>query len=149
MVVKESLRSHRVAPLSVPHESIHDILLDKFFIPMKSRIIINNWELGRDPNVWSENAQEFFPERGLLEVQLLPFNSAQRGCPGMQLGLINIQLLVAQMVHCFGWEISPGISPTKLEIDEKFGLTMSRVNHLVTVPTIRGREKHPAYIRTL
>ena len=149
MVVKESLRLHPVAPLSVPHESTEDILVNGYYIPKKSRIIINNWGLGRDSNVWSENALEFIPERFSgskidlqgQDFQFIPFGSGRRGCPGLHLGLINIQLLVAQMVHCFDWELSTGTSPTELEMDEKFGLTMSRLDHLVATPTVRVREK--------
>ena len=56
----------------------------------------------------------------------------------MQLGLINIQLLIAQMVYSFDCESSAGTSPTELEIGEKFGLTMSRVNHLVAKPSVHA-----------
>lgn len=149
MVVKESFRLHPVVPLSVPHESTEDIVIDGYFIPKKSRIMINNWALGRDPNVWSENSEEFFPERFIgskidlrgQDFQLIPFSSGRRGCPGMHLGLISVQLLVAHMVHYFDWELPTGISAKELEMDEKFGITMSRLNHLIAIPNFRGIEK--------
>ena len=149
MVIKETLRLHPVVPLSVPHESTEDVSIDGYYIPKKSRMVINNWGLGRDPNTWSENAEEFVPERFVgskidlrgQDFELIPFGSGRRGCPGMHLGLTNIQLLVVHMVQCFDWELPNGMSPTELEMDEKFGMTMSKLNHLVAIPTIRGREK--------
>uniref|UniRef100_A0A5B6Z0C9 Cytochrome P450 CYP736A12-like n=1 Tax=Davidia involucrata TaxID=16924 RepID=A0A5B6Z0C9_DAVIN len=143
MVIKESLRLHPVAPLLIPHESLEDIVIDEYHIPRKSRILINSWALGRDPKVWSDNVEEFFPERFAgsnidlrgRDFQLIPFGSGRRGCPGMQLGLINIRLVVAQLVHCFHWELPNGMSPGELDMSEKFDLTSPRAKHLLAVPT--------------
>lgn len=145
MVVKEGLRLHPIAPLLGPHESREDIVIDGYYIPKKSRVIVNAWALGRDPNVWSEDVEEFLPERFTRskidlrrrDFQLLPFGSGRRGCPGMQLGLINIQFVLAQLLHCFDWELPSGISIGDLDMTEKSGLTIPRIQHLLLVPKIR------------
>ncbi|OMO53008.1 Cytochrome P450 [Corchorus capsularis] len=145
MVIKESLRLHPVAPLLVPRESTDDITINGHFIPKKSRILVNVWAMARDSNVWSDNAEEFFPERFKdnnidlrgKHFQLIPFGSGRRGCPGMQLGLINVRLALAQLVHCFEWQLPDGMSPAELDMGEKFGLTMPRANHLLVKPTYR------------
>lgn len=145
MVVKESFRLHPVAPLLIPHESMEDTVINGYYIPKKSRIIINNWGLGRDINVWSDNVLEFLPERFTgrnidlrgQHFQLIPFGSGRRGCPGMYLGLINIKLVVAQLVHCFSWELPIGTSPDELDMDEKFGLSLPRAKPLLAIPTLR------------
>lgn len=107
MVVKESLRLYPVAPLLLPRESMEDIEIMGYFIPKKSRIVINAWALGRDENVWSDNVEEFFPERFIssdVDVKghdfgLIPFGSGRRTCPGMHIGLKITRLVVAQLVH--------------------------------------------------
>ncbi|PRQ51100.1 putative cytochrome P450 [Rosa chinensis] len=145
MVVKESFRLHPVAPLLVPRESIEDITIDGYDIPKKSRIIVNIWSIGRDPNVWSENVEEFYPERFMNnnidlqghDFQLIPFGSGRRGCPGMQLGLTTVRLVLAQLVHCFNWELPTGMQPQDLDMAENFGLNVSKAKHLLAKPIYR------------
>ena len=145
MVVKEGLRLHPVAPFLVPRESIENITINEYYIPKRSRILINTWAIGRDTNVWSNSAQEFIPERFIgdnidlrgHDFQLIPFGSGRRKCPGMELGLINVQFIVGQLVHCFDWELPNGMSPNDLDMSEKFGLSLLRENHLLAIPTYR------------
>ncbi|XP_050376947.1 cytochrome P450 CYP736A12-like [Argentina anserina] len=145
MVVKESMRLRPVAPLLVPRESINDISINGYHIPKKSRIIVNVWSIGRDPIVWSENAEEFYPERFVdnnidlrgHDFQLMPFGSGRRGCPGMQLGLTTVRLVLAQLVHCFNWDLPHGLLPQALDMSEKFGLSTSKAEHLLAKPTSR------------
>lgn len=149
MVIKESFRLHPVAPLLVPRESMEDIDVvlgdDRYFIPKKSRIIVNSWALGRDSEAWLENLEEFLPERFVdrkvdlrgHHFELLPFGSGRRICPGIRLGLTNVRLVVAQLVHCFDWALPDGISPEELDMSEKFGLSLPRAEHLVAIPSYR------------
>lgn len=144
MVIKESLRLHPVAPLLIPHQSIEDCMVEDFFIPKKSRIIVNAWSIMRDSNAWP-NPNNFYPERfegSNVDVrghdfQLIPFGSGRRGCPGLQLGLTVIRLVVAQLVHCFDWKLLDDMLPSDLDMTEEFGLTMPRANHLMAVPVYR------------
>ncbi|KAA8544863.1 hypothetical protein F0562_019742 [Nyssa sinensis] len=140
--LQESLRLHPVAPLLLPHESMEDIVIGEYYIPKKSRIIVNCWALGRDSEVWSKNVEEFLPEmfkesdidlRG-RDFQLIPFRSGRRGCPGMHLGLLNIRLVVAQLVHCFHWELPNGMSTAEMDMTEKFDLSSPRAKHLLAMP---------------
>ncbi|XWS41494.1 hypothetical protein CRYUN_Cryun17cG0086600 [Craigia yunnanensis] len=144
MVVKESFRIHPVAPMLVPHASMDDCTVNGFHIPKNSRIIINAWAIGRDQNVWTD-AEKFFPERFVgsdidlrgRDFQLIPFGSGRRGCPGMQLGLTVVRLVVAQLVHCFDWELPDDILATDLDMTEDFGLVCPRAKHLLAIPTWR------------
>ena len=144
MVVKETLRLHPVAPLLIPHESMEDCTVDGFHIPQKSRVIVNVWAIGRDPNAWTD-ADKFLPERFMesdidfrgQHFQFIPFGSGRRGCPGMQLGLTVVRLVLAQLVHCFDWELPDNMLPSELDMTEEFGITLPRAKHLVAIPTCR------------
>ncbi|KAJ4979233.1 hypothetical protein NE237_010013 [Protea cynaroides] len=145
MVIKESMRLHPPGPLLVPRESMEDVTMDGYYIPNKSWIIINIWAIGRDPNVWSENAEEFLPERFSgssvdmqgRDFQLIPFGSGRRVCPGLQMGLTVVRLVLAQLAHCFNWELPKGMLPSDLDMNEIYGLTVSRANRLLAIPTYR------------
>ena len=144
MVVKETLRLHPVAPLLIPHESMEDCTVDGFHIPQKSHVIVNVWAIGRHPNAWTD-ADKFLPERFMesdidfrgQHFQFIPFGSGRRGCPGMQLGLTVVRLVLAQLVHCFDWELPDNMLPSDLDMTEEFRITLPRAKHLVAIPTCR------------
>nr|WMZ41209.1 cytochrome P450 family 736 subfamily A polypeptide 1 [Ipomoea batatas] len=144
MVMKESFRLHPPRPLLIPHEAREDSTIDGFHIPKKARIIVNAWSIGRDPNVWVE-PEKFIPERfeGCnidyrgRNFEFIPFSSGRRSCPGLQLAITMVRMVVAQLVHCFDWELPNGMSPEKLDMTEEFGLVMPRAKHLIAVPHYR------------
>ncbi|KAB1210413.1 hypothetical protein CJ030_MR6G007164 [Morella rubra] len=107
--------------------------------------MINVWAIGRDPSVWSD-AEKFFPERFAgknidlrgRDFQLIPFGSGRRGCPGIQLGLTVVCLVLAQLVRCFDWELPNNMLPTELDMTEEFGLIVPRAKHLLAIPIYRS-----------
>ncbi|KAK7380027.1 hypothetical protein VNO78_32370 [Psophocarpus tetragonolobus] len=151
MVVKETLRLYPPGPLLVPRESLQDITISGYHIKKKTRILVNAYAIGRDPKVWSDNADMFYPERFVnnnidirgYDFQLIPFGSGRRGCPGIQLGLTTFGLILAQLVHCFDWELPFCMSPHDLDMTEVFGLSLPRSKHLLAMPTYRLLNKYP------
>ncbi|XP_009631573.1 cytochrome P450 71AU50-like [Nicotiana tomentosiformis] len=143
MVVKEGLRLHSIV-LVMHHEAMEDCVVDGFHIQKGSRIMINCYAIQRDPNVWPE-PEKFLPERFVgssvdirgCHFQLLPFSSGRRSCPGMQLGITIVRLVVAQLVHCFDWEIPNGMQPLDLDVDEEFGIVLCKEKPLMAIPTYR------------
>nr|XP_029152990.1 cytochrome P450 CYP736A12 isoform X2 [Arachis hypogaea] len=144
MVIKETIRIHPVGPLLIPHQSMEDCNVGDFFIPKKSRVIINAWAIMRDPSAWIK-PEEFWPERfERIDVdfrgrnfRFIPFGSGRRGCPGLQLALTIVRLVVAQLVHCFDWKLPNNLLPSELDMSEEFGLSMPRANHLFAIPSYR------------
>lgn len=144
MVIKESYRLHPIVPLLLPHEAMEDCIIDGYDIPKKSTVLINVWSIGRDPDAWTE-PEKFFPERFEgssidlrgRDFQLIPFGSGRRGCPGIQLGLKVVKLVVAQLAHVFNLELPNNMKPSDLDMIEEFGLVVSRANHLMAIPTYR------------
>lgn len=145
MVVKETLRLH---PLSafLFHHGKEERVVSGYRIPKRSSVMVNVWAIGRDPNVWPEAPEEFMPDRfvqndvdfrGGNDFRLLSFGSGRRMCAGMQLALVVVPLLIAQLVHCFDWELPGGLPPTDLDMALTYGFTMPRANHLWAIPTKR------------
>ncbi|XP_021718110.1 cytochrome P450 84A1-like [Chenopodium quinoa] len=142
--IKETLRMHPPIPLLL-HETAEDAVIGGYSIPKKSRVMINAWAIGRDPNSWSD-ADKFKPGRFLKEgvpdfkgsnFEFIPFGSGRRSCPGMVLGLYALEMCVANLLHCFRWELPDGMKASELSTDDIFGLTAPRATRLVAVPSPR------------
>ncbi|XP_027066012.1 cytochrome P450 93A3-like [Coffea arabica] len=148
-IVKETLRLHPTGPMIV-RESSEDCEVAGYHIPAKTRLLVNVWAIGRDPNYW-ENPLEFRPERFVFEVgnvsksqpdvrgqhfHLLPFGSGRRGCPGTSLALQVVQTSLAAMLQCFEWNVN-GEGNGKVDMEEGPGITLPKARPLVCVPKAR------------
>ncbi|EEF51898.1 cytochrome P450, putative [Ricinus communis] len=51
-VIKEIFRLDPAVPVLIPRESMEEVIVDGYKIPTKSRIYVNAWAMGRDPEVW-------------------------------------------------------------------------------------------------
>ncbi|CAN6234724.1 unnamed protein product [Urochloa humidicola] len=145
-VVKETLRLHPPSPLLVPHSCLEDCDVESFHVPAGTTVLINVWAIGRDPKVW-DAAEDFMPERFIkngeikgvdfrgMDFQLLPFGAGRRMCPGMNFGLASIEIMLANLVYHFDWELPEGVD--KIDMTEAFGLTVGRKEKLLLIP-VRG-----------
>lgn len=142
--MKETLRLHPPIPLLL-HEAAKPCEVNGYYIPAKSRVVINAWAIARDKSSW-DDPHSFKPQRFLGEgapdfkgahFEFIPFGSGRRSCPGMQLGLYALDIAVAQLLHCFTWELPNGVKPSELNMDDVFGLTAPLANRLIAVPTPR------------
>ncbi|XP_037472895.1 cytochrome P450 71A1-like [Triticum dicoccoides] len=128
--MKETLRLHPPVPLLIPRESIQDAQLHGYDIPAKTRVMVNTWAIGRDGESW-ENAEEFRPERFLgrtidyngKDPRFLPFGAGRRGCPGIAFGTRLAELMLANMMYHFDWELPDGEDPESFEVVESSGLS--------------------------
>lgn len=144
LVMKETFRLHPVGPLLLPREAMQDCILDGYYIPKGTRTIVNAGAIMRDPKVWPD-PETFNPERfagNQIDVAnhnhlFLPFGAGRRGCPGRLLGQNMVKLMVAQLVHCFDWELPNNMRPADMDMSEQFGSVVRRAEHLVAIPTYR------------
>ncbi|CAL0302779.1 unnamed protein product [Lupinus luteus] len=134
-VLKETLRLHPPTPIFA-REAIRACQVNGYDIPANSKIFINAWAIGRDPNYW-DNASEYNPERFLANdegvkskidvrgqyYQLLPFGSGRRSCPGASLALLVIQATLASLVQCFDWVVNDGKS-NEIDMSEEGRVTV-------------------------
>ncbi|XP_050238451.1 cytochrome P450 CYP82D47-like [Mercurialis annua] len=127
-ILKETLRLNPSAPLSVPHESAEDCSIGGYHILKGTRLIVNLWKLQRDPRVWSDPL-EFKPERFLTShkdfevrgqnLELIPFGSGRRMCPGISFALQVMELTLATLLHGFDITIPDG---KNVNLNAGFGL---------------------------
>ena len=142
-VIKETLRLHPPVPLLLPRECSERCQIKGYEIPEKSKVIVNIWAIGRDPNYWIE-AEKFLPERFLdslvdfkgSDFQFLPFGAGRRICPGITFGMANVEVTLANLLYHFDWKLPNGGKPEELDMTESFGLAVKRKNDLHLVPVI-------------
>ncbi|KAL6999132.1 unspecific monooxygenase, partial [Sarracenia purpurea var. burkii] len=140
-VIKETLRLHPPAPLLLPRECSEECEINGYQIPIKTRIIVNAWAIGRDPKHWNE-AGRFWPERFLdneidfkgADFRYIPFGAGRRVCPGIAFAFPNIELPIAQLLYHFDWELPGGMKGEELDMEEVFGVTVRRKNQLCLIP---------------
>ncbi|URD77501.1 Cytochrome P450 [Musa troglodytarum] len=151
-ICKEALRLHPSTPLGIPHYSFESCEVDGYYIPEKTRLLINIWAIGRDSNVW-EDPLEFKPERFLSgkmahieplgnDFELIPFGAGRRICAGMHLGLVFVQYTLGSLVHSFDWKLADDVE--ELNMEEKFGLVLPKAVPLKT--TVSPRLADSAYM---
>ncbi|KAF5196171.1 Flavonoid 3',5'-hydroxylase [Thalictrum thalictroides] len=140
----ETLRKHPSVALNL-RESIEPCELNGYYIPKGTRVSVNIWAIGRDPNVW-ENPLEFNPDRFLTEknaaidlsggsgnnFELKPFGAGRRICPGERMGIVLLEYILGTPVHSFEWKVPDG---EKLNMEETFGLAIRKSVPLAAIVT--------------
>ncbi|KAL9147223.1 hypothetical protein ABFS82_13G159600 [Erythranthe guttata] len=143
-IIKETLRFHPPLPLLLPRKCREKCEIDGYEIPVDTKIIVNAWAINRDPKYW-KNADCFEPERFLDKLvdykgnhfEYIPFGAGRRICPGMSLGVANVELPLAMFLYHFDWELGDGMKLNEeLDMEEGFGLSVGRKNGLLVVPVI-------------
>ncbi|XP_027930342.1 cytochrome P450 71D9-like [Vigna unguiculata] len=140
-VVKETLRLHPPGPLLLPRECGEACEIKGYHIPMKSKMIINAWAIGRDPNHWSE-AERFYPERFIgsdvdykgNNFEYIPFGAGRRMCPGLTFGLTSVEFPLSLLLYHFDWKVPNGIKNEDLDMTEAFGISVGRKDDLQLIP---------------
>ncbi|CAI0546965.1 unnamed protein product [Linum tenue] len=141
-IVKETLRLHPPAALLAPHRASEACEVMNYTIPKGAQVAVNLWAIGRDPMVWEDDPGMFKPERFIgskvdfrgQDFELLSFGAGRRMCPGMPLAARQIPLVLAALVHIFDWRLPNGEDPVKLDMSERFGITLQKELPLVLIP---------------
>ena len=142
MVVKETLRLHPPTAL-LPREAMSHFKIGGYDINPKTRILINAWAIGRDPNSW-KNPNEFYPKRFEDNVidfmghnfELIPFGSGRRMCPGITMGSTIVMVTLANLLYRFDCEMPNGMKREDISLEEKVGVSISRKSPLFLVTII-------------
>ncbi|KAL3748096.1 hypothetical protein ACJRO7_009339 [Eucalyptus globulus] len=141
-VIKEALRLHPPLPLLIPRATIEDCKIKGYEIPRGTTVFINLTAISTDPKSW-ENPEEFRPERFLSSsidfngqnYEFLPFGSGRRGCPGINFGVVIVELALANLLHRFNWKQPEGMSVEDIDMEEAYGLTTFKRTPLCLIAT--------------
>ncbi|XP_010528081.1 PREDICTED: cytochrome P450 71B19-like [Tarenaya hassleriana] len=144
LVIKETLRLHPPAPMLLPRETMSQIKIQGYDIPANTRLQINTWAIGRDPKYWT-NPDEFNPDRFVdnpvdnkgQHFQLLSFGSGRRMCPGMNLGMANVEWALVNLLYFFDWKLPQGMAVEDIDLEEAGTLTVIKKVPLELVPVLR------------
>ncbi|KAF7102537.1 hypothetical protein CFC21_103654 [Triticum aestivum] len=144
MIVKENFRLHPPGTLLIPRETMHSCEIAGYSVPAGTRIHVNVWAMGRDPDIW-DRPEEFFPERFEdahvdfrgLHFELLPFGSGRRACPAIAMGVANVEVVLANLLYCFDWELPKGMKEDDIDMEETGQLVFRKKVALELVPVKR------------
>ncbi|XP_030442291.1 geraniol 8-hydroxylase-like [Syzygium oleosum] len=138
--VKETLRMHPPIPLLLPRKAEADAQIGGFTIPKGAQVLLNAWAIGRDPAIWA-SPNEFMPERFLgsdidlrgQNFELIPFGGGRRICPGLPLAMRMLHLMLGSLINAFNWRLEDGVAPGKMNMEDKFGITVQRAQPVKAV----------------
>ncbi|KAG8640075.1 hypothetical protein MANES_13G021201v8 [Manihot esculenta] len=121
MVIKETFRLHPAAPLLIPRETISHCNINGYNIYPKTIIQVNVWAIGHSLG------QNF---------EFLPFGAGRRICPGMHMGTITINSILANLLYWFNWKLPNRMKSEDINMEEKaeISLTVSKKIPLSFVP---------------
>ncbi|CAI0440981.1 unnamed protein product [Linum tenue] len=145
-VIKETFRLQPPSPLLSPKLTGENVEIGGFEVSTKSRVLVNVWAIGRDPQYWTE-PERFYPERFLnspidykgTHFGLIPFAAGRRMCPGIQFGMTIVQFTLANLLFHFDWKLPRGVEPESLDMTEIFDTALRRKEKLCLVPVIPAR----------
>ncbi|CAN6380892.1 unnamed protein product [Urochloa humidicola] len=143
LVIKEALRLHTPVPL-LPRKCREACQFMGYDIPKGMAVLINMWAISRDPRYW-DDPEEFKPERFEntdldykgTNFEFIPFGGGRRICPGMNLGVGNIELALASLLYHFDWKLPDGIEPKDVDVFEAAGIIASKKTSLMVCPVTR------------
>ncbi|MED6142938.1 hypothetical protein PIB30_002228 [Stylosanthes scabra] len=138
-VIKETFRYYAPTPL-VPREFSKKSNIAGYEIEAKTIVYVNVFAIHRDPETWKD-PEVFYPERFLdshvnftgQDFELIPFGAGRRICPGISLGSASVELITANLLNSFDWEMPQGMKSEDIDNEGLPGLARHKKNHLCLV----------------
>lgn len=120
-IIKETFRIKPAGPSLVPRKNFEACEVAGYHIPANTTVFVNCIPLKRDPSFW-DSPDEFNPDRFIdskvtvlgSDFNYLPFGYDKRTCPGLNLGMITVQYILAACLQCISWKLS---RPRRLDIE--------------------------------
>ncbi|GJS18947.1 cytochrome P450 [Tanacetum coccineum] len=97
--IKETLRLHPVVPLLLPRRAVQTCEVMGYTVPKNS------------------------PSH---EFEFTPFGGGRRMCPGLPSGIKSLETILASLILGFDWVLPNDEDPTKLDMNEHFGVVLQK-----------------------
>lgn len=130
LVIKESLRLLPII-VFIARECTDDLPMHGGIVPKGATIIIDFFKSNRDPLLWGENVNEFYPERFLPEnsanfhpYQFIPFSAGARNCIGIRYAWASMKISMAYLLRKYKFTTDLKMH----EVRYKTGLILKIVN---------------------
>ncbi|KAL6868162.1 hypothetical protein ACP4OV_015007 [Aristida adscensionis] len=144
-IIMESQRLHPIAPLLLPHEAATDCKIHGYDVRAGTMLLVNAYAIHRDAATW-EDPEEFRPERfengGAEGKFVIPFGMGRRKCPGENLAMRTIGLVLGVLLQCFDWS---KVEDGEVDMTPGFGMIMSKAVPLQAL--CKPRPKMAALLR--
>ncbi|KAF4969235.1 hypothetical protein FSARC_3488 [Fusarium sarcochroum] len=118
-VIKEALRIHpavgAVLERVVPEGG--SMICGRFF-PEGTKVGINSWVAHRNTRVFGDDAEQFNPERWLVDDSnrlslmnhyFIPFGLGSRSCLGRHVSMLEMSKLIPRIIRDFDFELDPSL----------------------------------------
>ncbi|KAG2056818.1 cytochrome P450 [Suillus hirtellus] len=126
-ILREVLRWYPVAPLGIPHATSNDDVYDGYFIPKGAMVMVNQWALSRDEDVFPD-ASRFDPSRHLTVdgklkdpfVNHFAFGHGRRTCPGRWFAENSLWTAAAAILAVLRIDHAKDSNGNKIEVKPEF-----------------------------
>uniref|UniRef100_A0A182Y5A0 Uncharacterized protein n=1 Tax=Anopheles stephensi TaxID=30069 RepID=A0A182Y5A0_ANOST len=131
MVLKESLRLLPIAAV-IGRRTTEEIDLGEYRLPADIDVVIDIFDIHRNPTYWGPDADRFRPERfETLQYDrfaLLPFSGGPRNCVGLRYAWLSMKIMLLKVLTRFHIETDLRLE----DLTTKIALTMKISNgHMV------------------
>lgn len=130
LVIKETMRLYPPAPY-IGREATEDFPLYDGIIPKGTQIILSLYNAHRNPKYWSQNANEFYPERFSSEnckdhhpFQYIPFSAGSRNCIGIRYAKTSLYISLIHLLRNFKFSTDLKMHDVKI----RMGLVIKFIN---------------------
>ncbi|KAK9123649.1 hypothetical protein Sjap_013251 [Stephania japonica] len=122
--MSELIRNPRI--MKKAQEEVRRIVREKGKLKLDEEDI-QEMDYLKDPDTWS-CAEEFIPERFIgskfdfkgLDFEYFPFGSGRRICPGISFGSAVVELVLANLLFWFDWQMPGGADEKGLNMTDSF-----------------------------
>ena len=133
MVIKESMRLYPPA-WAIGRRAVADFEVEGYHFPAGQIVILSQWVMHRNPEIWGADADLFQPERfdpmhpqEVPQFAYFPFGGGPRMCIGMPFAQMEARLLLATIAQRFHPSLVQGfpvVPQTMVTLRPKHGLKM-------------------------